>query len=184
MNIIYWCRVGLGIVAALICVLGWTLTNNILSFIEGVTLAIIFYIITYYILKMKFITKVEKTSKLLKTGIGAYFLTWVVSWTLILSLTVPTAVFTYLPNSPKVGETVTFNATASYDIKGYIAKYRWTFVFSNNTLESPQTETPDPILTHTFKTQDNYTVFLEVIDNDGLWSSPRAAVVEVKNITG
>jgi len=87
LNIIYWSRVGLGVIAALICVAGWALTNTLFSsVIQGASLAIVFYIITYYILKMKFITKVEKPSKLFTTGIGAYFLTWIVSWILFYTL--------------------------------------------------------------------------------------------------
>jgi len=178
MTIVYWCRVGLGVIAAVICVAGWVLTNELFeSVIQGVSLAIIFYIITYYILKMKFIAKVEKTSQLFKQGIGAYFLTWIISWSLILSLTVPTAVFDYSPN-PKVGEPVTFDATRSYDIKGYITRYEWFFVF-NETVVTNQTAT-DPIVTHTFEVQGNYTVLLYVTDNDGLESTPRVVIVEIK----
>ena len=87
LSLIYWCRVGFGVIAALLSTVGWVLTDRLFaSVIEGISLAIIFYIITYYILKMKFITKVEKTSKLLTTGIGAYFLTWIVSWILFYTL--------------------------------------------------------------------------------------------------
>jgi len=86
LSLIYWYRVGLGVIAALICVAGWALTGLFDSIFQGASLAVIFYIITYYILKMKFITKVEKASKLLTQGIGAYFLTWVVSWTLFYTL--------------------------------------------------------------------------------------------------
>jgi len=115
-------------------------------------------------------------------GIGAYFMTWVVSWILLLSLTVPTAAFTYSPNNPKVDNTVTFDARASYDIKGYITRYTWIFVFSNGTV-SNQTETHNPILTHTFRVPANYTVLLYVTDNDGFPSSPQVATIEVENVT-
>jgi PKD repeat protein len=181
LNLIYWCRVGLGVIAALLCVVGWALTNTLFATIfQGSSLAIIFYIITYYILKMKFITKVEKTSKLLMQGIGAYFMTWVVSWVLLLSLTVPTAAFTYSPKTNlRVGDSVAFDATASYDIKGHITNYRWIFVFSNGTV-SNETETASAFLTHTFKVPANYTVFLYVIDTDGFLSSPQVASMEVK----
>lgn len=181
LNFIYWCRVGLGVVAALICVGGWALTNTLFaSIIEAASLAIVFYIVTYYILKMKFVAKVEKTSKLFTQGIGAYFLTWIISWTLILTLilspTIPTAAFEYLPSSPIVGESVVFNATASRD-NGHITSYMWIFV--NQTM-SNQTVTYNPIVTHTFEVQGNYTVMLYVTDNDGLVSTPATAVVEVK----
>jgi len=47
---------------------------------------LMFYIITYYILKMKFIDKVEKPSKIVTTGIGAYIMTWLVSWMLFFTM--------------------------------------------------------------------------------------------------
>jgi hypothetical protein len=52
-------------------------------------MAIIVYIITHYVLKWQFIAKVEKPSKVLWTGIGAYFLTWIVTWTLFFTLLNP-----------------------------------------------------------------------------------------------
>jgi hypothetical protein len=87
LSIIYWCRACLGVVAALICVVGWVLTITLFSsIIQGATFAIIFYLITYYILKIKYLTKVEKPSKIITTGIGAYFLTWIVSWILFYTI--------------------------------------------------------------------------------------------------
>jgi len=123
---------------------------------------------------MKFITKVEKTSKLFTQGIGAYFLTWIISWTLILSLTVPTAAFVYSPNHPTVDQTITFDATASYDIKGYITTYTWFFGDGTNQTGS------SPIVTHAYTALGNFTVWLYVTDNDGLVSSPRTAIIEIK----
>jgi len=52
-------------------------------------MAIIIYVITYYVYKLLFITKVEKSSKLVTTGIGAYFLTWIASWALFFTLMNP-----------------------------------------------------------------------------------------------
>lgn len=79
--IIYWSRVVFGIIAALICV-----SLNILATIElftGLALAMLFYILTYYIIyKRLFMAKVEKPTKVLTTGIGAYFFTWIVTWVL------------------------------------------------------------------------------------------------------
>lgn len=127
---------------------------------------------------MKFITKVEKTSKLFTQGIGAYLMTWIVSWTLILSLilspTVPTAIFVYSPNNPTVGQTVTFNATASRAIEGrHITSYSW--IFGDN---SPPGS--NPVVNHTYAAPGNYTVLLYVADNVGLVSSPQIVVVEIK----
>jgi len=83
----------LGAAAALICTVVWALTAGpelryglFSSVFQGASLAIIFYIITYYIIKNKFFIKVEKPSKLFTQGIGAYFLTWIVSWVLFYTL--------------------------------------------------------------------------------------------------
>ncbi len=81
LNIIYWSRVGFGIVAALVCTL-----LGIESLINGMSVAILVYIIAYYILKWQFMTKVEKPSKVFTMGIGAYFLTWIVAWGLLYTL--------------------------------------------------------------------------------------------------
>jgi len=81
LTLIYWSRVALGVIAALICV-----SLNILipemGFFTGVSLSMLFYILTYYIYKPYFITKVEKPTKVFTTGIGAYFITWIVTWIL------------------------------------------------------------------------------------------------------
>ncbi len=50
------------------------------------SVAILVYIIAYYILKWQFMTKVEKPSKVFTMGIGAYFLTWIVAWGLLYTL--------------------------------------------------------------------------------------------------
>lgn len=182
LNLIYWCRLGLGIIAALLCVAGWALTNSLFaSIIQGATLAIIFYIVTYYILKMKFITKVEKPSKLFTQGIGAYFLTWIISWTLILSLilspTMPTAIFECSPNPSKAGQIVTFNATGSHAITGrQITTYSW--IFGDGTLGNV---TVNPIITHNYTRSGDFTVLLYVTDNYGLISPPCSDIVTVES---
>lgn len=82
LKILYWSRVGLGILAALICAL--LMLDN---FISGLSFGILFYILTYYILKRRFVTGTEKQSKVFTTGIGAYFMSWIVSWGLFYTLT-------------------------------------------------------------------------------------------------
>jgi len=85
LSVIYWTRVCLGIVAGALCVVfGF---NN---FLNGLSLGMLFYVITNYFLKQLFIAKVEKSSKVFTTGIGAYFLTWIVAWIVFYSLTHPT----------------------------------------------------------------------------------------------
>ncbi|UCE43490.1 MAG: hypothetical protein JSV57_03755 [Candidatus Bathyarchaeota archaeon] len=79
--IVYWSRVGLGVLAALLCA---PLAQD--SFPTGLSFGILFYIITYYLLKRLFVAQVEKSSELFKMGIGAYFLSWIVGWVLFYTL--------------------------------------------------------------------------------------------------
>jgi len=90
---IYWLRLALGITAALICTGYGLATDTIVkenftltTFINGLSLALITYIISYYVIKLKFSLKVEKTQKLITTGIGVYFLSWIVFWVLLYTL--------------------------------------------------------------------------------------------------
>ena len=82
LKVLYWSRVGLGILAALICAL--LMLDN---FISGLSFGILLYILTYYILKRRFATGTEKQSKVFTMGIGAYFMSWIVSWGLFYTLT-------------------------------------------------------------------------------------------------
>ena len=86
LNIIYWSRVGFGVVAALVCVFLIDVENVANPLISGMSVGILFYLVTYYILKWQFMTKVEKPSKVGTMGIGAYFLTWIVAWVLFYTL--------------------------------------------------------------------------------------------------
>ena len=95
LKVIYWLRFALGIVAAFICIgyglLTGTITNNpslftYTTFMNGLSLALITYIVSYYVLKTTFASKVEKPTKLLSMGIGIYFLAWIVSWALLYTL--------------------------------------------------------------------------------------------------
>ncbi len=83
---LYWLRFALGIVAALICV-GYEWAVNLLKkeynpviLLNGIALALIVYILSYYVIKPKFILKVEKPQKVFTTGMGIYFLSWLVFW--------------------------------------------------------------------------------------------------------
>jgi hypothetical protein len=87
---IYWLRFALGIVAAFICIGFGIATSTISSskfdfntLMNGIALALITYLISYYIIKSRFITKVQKPQKLFTTGIGVYLLSWIVFWTLL-----------------------------------------------------------------------------------------------------
>jgi len=83
-SIIYWTRVLLGVAAAFIS----TLVSFVgdISFLNGITIALLIYIVTYYIYKPIFLTKVEKPTKIFTTGIFAYFMTWLVTWTILYTI--------------------------------------------------------------------------------------------------
>jgi hypothetical protein len=90
---LYWLRFVLGIVAAIICI-GYGLATNTVStnvfsfniFINGLAFAIIVYMISYYMIKPRLLLKVEKPQKILTTGIGIYFLSWLVFWILLYTI--------------------------------------------------------------------------------------------------
>jgi len=93
LEIIYWLRLALGITAALICT-GYGLTTNTIvkenptytTLLNGVSIALVIYLISYYIIKSKFSLKVEKPQKLVTTGIGIYFISWIAFWTLLYTI--------------------------------------------------------------------------------------------------
>jgi len=162
LNIIYWSRVGFGVLAALICLILIDVSKVANPLISGMSVAILVYIVTYYIFKWMFMAKVEKPSKVFTMGIGAYFITWIVAWALFVTplLKPPVATFTYSPQNPLVGETVTFNASASKDPDGTIVKYDWNF--------GDEATGEGVIANHTYTFPANYTVTLTVKDDQGL----------------
>ncbi|MBN1785086.1 MAG: PKD domain-containing protein [Candidatus Bathyarchaeota archaeon] len=167
LNVIYIIRIGLGALAALLATLVVDLkAGNPL--INGITVALAVYILTYYLLKMQFSSKVEKESKVLTMGIGIYFFVFIFCWVLFTTplLAPPMAEFTVNPDPTTeqlvIGQVITFNATASEDPDGTIVKYSWTFGDGNTTtIEAP-------IITHTYTTADSYTVRLTIIDEHGI----------------
>lgn len=86
--IIYWARLALGIAAALISAFVATMQNatSLSAFMNGVTIALIIYLITYYAFKAKFYTKVERQTKIMTMGIGIYFISWLVFFILTYSI--------------------------------------------------------------------------------------------------
>jgi hypothetical protein len=90
---IYWSRLALAIVAAAISTevaLAFG-ERGINTFLNGLTIALLVYLITYYLVyKPKYGSRVEKQSKLLTQGIGIYFFAWLVCWILIYTLVFPT----------------------------------------------------------------------------------------------
>ena len=95
LEFIYWLKFALGITAAFICI-GYGLATHSIStdpsmftlntLINGVSIALVTYLVSYYIIKSRFSVKVEKPQKLLTTGIGVYFISWIVFWVLLYTI--------------------------------------------------------------------------------------------------
>jgi hypothetical protein len=99
LQIVYWIRVGLGVTIGILCGLYLYFSvsgglSDIYTFLTGLSFAMLFYIATYYIIKVKFLGKVDKPAKLIREGIGTYFLVWIVSWVLIVTLFIPSVSIT------------------------------------------------------------------------------------------
>jgi len=73
---------------------------------------------------------------------------------------IPVSSFVYIPIAPLANETVTFNASASYDFDGSILSYEWHF--------GDGTNGTGMIVSHNYTSAGTYNVFLKVTDNDGL----------------
>jgi len=84
---IYWLRTALGITAGAICA---ALSKFMVSanvdgtsvLLYSISLALLIYLITFRLLKMKFQNKVETPSKITMTGIGMYFFAWIAFYVL------------------------------------------------------------------------------------------------------
>ncbi len=79
---------------------------------------------------------------------------------------IPVANFTYSPDSPKIMDTVTFDASASCDPdpEGHIVAYSWNF---GDIGDGNITTTTDAVITHSYKTEGYYVVSLTVTDDKG-----------------
>jgi hypothetical protein len=88
--LIYWTRVALSIVAAAISAVVATMqsADSLTTFVNGLTIALLIYLLSYYVLKAKFLTKVEKQSKIMTMGIFMYFIAWAVFFILFYSILV------------------------------------------------------------------------------------------------
>jgi len=89
---IYWLRVALGAVAGLVSTGVTVLTGtkleqlaNTSALLNGITIALLFYLISFYVLKAKYSSQVEKKSKIMSMGIFIYFFTWLIFWVLTLT---------------------------------------------------------------------------------------------------
>jgi len=73
----------------------------------------------------------------------------------------PFAFFTYSPTTPVPNESITFDASSSYDPDGNVTSYTWDFGDGNITYTTVN------IITHTYLSLGNYSVSLTVTDNHG-----------------
>jgi len=163
LNVIYCLRIGFGILAALVAALVVNLkAGNPL--INGITVGLAVYLITYYLLKWQFVNKVEKPTKILTMGIGVYFLTFIFCWVLFITpfLAPPIATFTITPEQPVVGEPLIFTSIGE-DPDGVIVKWVWDFGDENTGTGIT--------FNHTYASAGDYTVRLTVVDDHGISSS-------------
>jgi len=72
----------------------------------------------------------------------------------------PNATFTKSAQTILTGETISFNATESFDSDGTITSYFWDFGDGTNATDS--------FITHAYSDNGTYTITLTVTDNDGL----------------
>jgi succinate-acetate transporter protein len=88
LEVIYWIRVALAIVAGGISAFVATLFEaaEFNTFLNGITIALAIYLLSYYMLKAKFANQVEKQSKILSMGIFIYFIAWAVFFILFYSI--------------------------------------------------------------------------------------------------
>jgi hypothetical protein len=82
----------------------------------------------------------------------------------------PVAQFEFTPERPKVGETVRFDASESFDPDGQIIRYEWDFE-TDGTIDAQGVR-----VEHIFTQAGTFTVTLRVTDNDGETGTARKTV--------
>jgi ABC-type uncharacterized transport system permease subunit len=76
---LYWLRVVLGIVAGAVTAVIAALfesATDLTTLVNSITVALLIYFVTYYVLRGYYKEKIEKQSKILSTAIGMYFFSW------------------------------------------------------------------------------------------------------------
>jgi len=84
--------------------------------------------------------------------------------------TPPSASFTFTPEEPNTGQTVTFDGSASADVDGGIILYEWDFDNDGTTDATGMT------VNHSFPSAGVYPVTLIVTDNDGAFDAETQGV--------
>jgi len=82
----------------------------------------------------------------------------------------PIAEFSWSPEEPEEGAEVVFDASESYDPDGEIEEYKWSF--------GDGEEGSGEITSHTYSEGGEYTVVLEVVDDEGV-STQRSKMISV-----
>jgi hypothetical protein len=111
LSIIYWTKVLSGALVGLLSgALGAAAGNLSIGFnlFNGISIALLVYLLIYFVYKRLFLAQVGKTTKLLSTGIGGYFMAWVVIFALVFTLLSPMVTITSPASSESfgVGQTV------------------------------------------------------------------------------
>jgi len=81
LDLIYWIKLCLGALAAVICIV--LRVNNVIT---GAGIGFATYVISDKILRQIFIEKVEKPVTVTKTGIGIYVITFIFTWILLYTI--------------------------------------------------------------------------------------------------
>jgi hypothetical protein len=82
-SLVYWTRIGLAVLTTILC-----LTLQ-LSEIRGITLGVLMYIVSYYLIRYGLGVEPKSVgggNKLFTIGIGSYFLVWLFTWALFYTL--------------------------------------------------------------------------------------------------
>lgn len=87
-----------------------------------------------------------------------------------LSNQLPFADFSISPSSPVAGESITFDGSSSNDDDGTISAYRWDWTGDGAFEDTGETAS------HTYSSSGDYSVSLEVEDNDGATSTVTKSV--------
>ncbi len=91
-----------------------------------------------------------------------------VSFNYVVGGIAPVAKFTYIPENPKAGEEIVFNASISYDPDGNIVRYEWDF--GDGEIAS------GVVVNHTYTSAGDYKVTLTVTDATGLTNSTSVVI--------